>query len=256
MRIRENLYFSYAGKYSYEYGLFNVNLDSGMMQDLFAAPRTINEVAIRGKDKPYFQGIDRHPLTFPVTFAIPEPEDFNKLESIAKWLCGQRYYKPLIFAPDIHRIYYAMFIDDSNVIYTSADSGYVTLNVRVNAPYAYSPMFVTKEHEFNEIKEIKINNIGQYPIYPEIFITMPGSYSAGFSVNNLTNENKGFSMSELSLNEELYINCEKQFINTSEDNTYRYNNMEGDFLELLPGYNKLKLQGSAEIYFKYQCKLI
>jgi len=227
-----------------------------MMQDLFTSSKNINESNIRGRDKPYFQGIQKEPLSFPVSFSVHDSTDFERIDQVAKWLCEQEYYQPLFFTPNIHKIYYVLFMGNSDLFYISENSGYITLTARTNAPYAYSPMFITKEYQVVGTVNININNAGQLPIYPEIFVTMPNEASAGFSINNLTNQNEGLSFSDLNINEELYINCEKQFINTNVFNTYRYNNMEGDFIKLLPGVNRLKLQGYTSIYFRYQCKLI
>lgn len=256
MKIRDQIHFSYAGKKSSDYGLYNINLEGGMVHDVFVSPRTIGEIPIRGKDKPYFQEVKREPLTFSVSFSIGEPKDFVNLQNIAKWLCGQEYYQPLFFAPEIHKIYYALFVEDSELIHTTMDSGYINLTARTNAPYAFSPIFITREYSFAGTENIIIKNAGQLPIYPEVYVTMPGDASPGFSINNLTDENTGFSFSQLANGEQLYINCEKQFIETSEHNTYRYNNMLGDFIRLLPGNNRLKLQGYTSMYFRYQCKLL
>ena len=246
----------YAGRTSHEYGLYNINLDSGMMQDIFTSSKRINEVSVRGNDKPYFQGKRKEPLSFSLSFSIYDYGDFGRIDQVAKWLCEQEYYQPLVFTPNIHKIYYVMFVNNSDLFYTSEDGGYINLTARANAPYAYSPFFITKEYQVVGSVDIKINNAGQLPIYPEIYITMPNEYSAGISINNLTNGNEGLSVDELNVNEELYINCDKQFITTSVFNTYRYSNMEGDFIKLLPGVNRLKLQGYGQVYFRYQCKLI
>jgi phage-related protein len=257
MNFRDTLHFSYAGQKSIDYGIINVNIDGGMLMEPFVSGRRLQETNIRGRDKPYFQGVSKDPLGFAVSFAFLDNDSFKNMSKVAKWLCEQKYYQPLFFTSDISRIYYALPIESSELFYTGGQEGYFTLNFRTSAPYAYSPLILSQLYESDGSLEIKLNNNGQLPIKPEIYVNVPDvEYSAGFSIHNLTNENKGFAISELAGNENLYINADKEFINTSLENTYRYDNLDGDFLELLPGHNRLKIQGDINLYFRYQCKLI
>ncbi|MDR6779319.1 MULTISPECIES: distal tail protein Dit [Paenibacillus] len=139
--IRESLYFSYAGIQSDFYGIVNVNMSSGMQEEVFAASRSINEVSIKGRDKPYFQSTKKEPLKFNVSFAFEDKWDDVKIREVAIWLTEQSYYQPLFFSEDPEKIYYALCVDDINLVHNCLRQGYITLAFRCDAPYAYSSIY-------------------------------------------------------------------------------------------------------------------
>ena len=98
MTIRASEYFSFAGIYSTEFNIMNVNVDSGMQEESFVSSRQIKEIKISGRDKPYFQRIEREPLEIKVSFAFEDRFDQDKLRDVARWLCGHEYYQELYFS--------------------------------------------------------------------------------------------------------------------------------------------------------------
>lgn len=52
MTIAESLYFVYDGIRSDEMGLINVNMSSGMQEQIFLPEQSLKEVTIRGRDTP------------------------------------------------------------------------------------------------------------------------------------------------------------------------------------------------------------
>lgn len=148
--IRDSLYFSYAGKRSVDYGIYNVNLNGGMQEESFAASREIVEDAIKTKDKPYFQQIKQSPLKFTVSFAFEEAWDTQKLRNVVTWLTSPSYYEELYFTNDLatgpERLYYALVVDDATLVHNCLSQGYVKLTFRCDSPYAYSPILATDEY--------------------------------------------------------------------------------------------------------------
>jgi phage-related protein len=61
-----------------------------------------------------------------------------------------------------------------------------------------------------------------------------------FEIRNLTNQ------------EDLYLNCEKEQIETDIVGVYRYNDVLGDFPRLLSGTNRFKITGDCVIQFRYK----
>src|SRR5690606_4744689 len=121
----------------------------------FSYSRSIIEKQIRGRSKPYYMGIKKQPLVFTVNFAFEDTWDDEKIIEIKRWLTEQDYYKPLFFSDDINstgveRIYYAIVVDDPELVHNCLKQGYVTLTFRCNDAYAYSPIY-TKEYEWDEV---------------------------------------------------------------------------------------------------------
>ncbi|MGM1044897.1 MAG: phage tail domain-containing protein [Bacillota bacterium] len=157
--MRDSLFFSYAGKKSVDFGIINVNMSPGMQEEPLAATRSIEEVSVRGRDKPYFQGTKKEPLKFSVSFAFEDTWDTNKLREVTRWLTEHDYYQELYFTNDLgrnpERIFYALFIDDPVLVHNGLQQGYVRLNVRCDSPYSYTPMMTSRLYKWDQSKHIK-----------------------------------------------------------------------------------------------------
>ncbi|MNW28317.1 Phage tail protein [compost metagenome] len=121
-------------------------MNSGMQEEVFAAPRSINEISIKGRDKPYFQNNKKEPLQFQVSFAFAETWDKQMISDVARWLTEQAYYQPLFFSDDPEKIYYALCVNDPTIIHNGLNEGYLNLTFRCDAPYAYSPLYTSPVH--------------------------------------------------------------------------------------------------------------
>jgi predicted phage tail component-like protein len=152
MTIRSSEHFIYANVQSVNFGIINVNIGGGGMQEEpFVANRELKEVRIRGNDKPYFQNIQRQPLQFNVSFAFEDRWDEQKIREVARWLTNHEYYQPLIFSDSPEKIYYAIVIDDSTLIHNSLSQGYINLTFRCDSPYVYSPQSISNLYDWNEV---------------------------------------------------------------------------------------------------------
>ncbi|MEK4006326.1 phage tail domain-containing protein [Paenibacillus sp. FSL H3-0333] len=165
MTIRDSLFFSFAGEKSTKYGIYNVNLDGGMQEESFASSAEIIEESIRGRDKPYFQGVTRKPLQFSVNFAFMDTWDSQKISEVAEWLTSPDYYQELYFTNEIgvdpEKIYYAMVVEDATLVHNCLRQGYIKLTFRCDSPYAYSPIMTSREYvwdkSYAEIKNLDFN---------------------------------------------------------------------------------------------------
>ncbi|QSF43554.1 distal tail protein Dit [Paenibacillus tianjinensis] len=157
MTIRDSLYFSFAGKKSINYGIYNVNIDSGMQEETFAPTAEIVEETIKGRDKPYFQRLKREPLKFSVNFAFEDTWDTQKIREVAQWLTSPEYYQELYFTNEQgnnpERIFYAMVVDDSTLVHNSLKQGYVKLTFRCDSPYSYTPITTSREYIWDKASE-------------------------------------------------------------------------------------------------------
>lgn len=161
----ESKYFIFNDIHSKDFGVSIVSLDQGLLQDPFLPTRIINERKVSGRDKPYFQGVKNQSLSFNLIIYIKDYKDTSKLRRIARWL-HQDYYKPLIFESNPNRIFYAMIEGESNLFHNGMDEGVITLNVRCDSPYSYTPEYVMNNIEFrDDNKETSI--INQYNDFEE-----------------------------------------------------------------------------------------
>ncbi|TPG68894.1 phage tail protein [Brevibacillus laterosporus] len=145
--MKEGLDFYYGGIKSTDMGLLNVKVSNGFFEESFVAEKQINEITVRGNDKPYFQSVTRSPLVFSLTFAFEHYYDHEKIRDVARWL-DQDYYKPFYTTDNPNRIFFCMLHSDSTLFHNGLKQGYVELEMRCDSPYSYSPQYVT---EWNEL---------------------------------------------------------------------------------------------------------
>jgi phage-related protein len=238
-----------------DYDIMNISIDTNSLySEPFLANRTIKEFKVRGNDRPYFSEIQRDPLTFSLSFYFQETFDDELISQVKQWL-NQDYYKPLIFSDYPDHIFYALVIDSPSIVHNGLKQGYVTLNIRCDSPYSYSPEIMTPYYNFveNDINNLTLENAGDVPILPQIFITKIGDGDL-----TIDNYNGGNTMKFTGLvdQEELYIHCEKEYIETSIPNFYRYDSFNDYYMNLLYGKNQLKITGKCKIKFQYQYKFL
>lgn len=150
MPIRSSEYFIYANRYSSDFQIYNINMSSGMMEEPWTSGIELKEIAIRGRDTPYFQEVVRNPLKFSVTFAFLDTWDEPTIRESIRWLTGHQDYQPLIFSDHLEKIYYALVVEEPTLIHNGFQQGYVKLTFRCSSPYAYSPVMETATFEWTE----------------------------------------------------------------------------------------------------------
>lgn len=144
--MKEGLEFYYDGIKSTDMGLINVQIGSGLFEEPFVAEKTIREIKVRGNDKPYFQGVERSPLIFSLTFAFEDYYDHEKIRKVARWL-DQDYYKPFYTTDNPNRIFYCMLHSSSSLLHNGLKQGYVEIEMRCDSPYSYSLQQMSEWYE-------------------------------------------------------------------------------------------------------------
>jgi hypothetical protein len=111
-----------------------------------------------------------------------------------------------------------------------------------------TPLFSNITFDITPI--VVFNNKGNAVCTPEIWITKHGN--GNFSIVNTSHNNETFAFAGLIDDETVYVNNERQDIQTSLAVTYRYKDFNDNYLEFPPGINVLKINGNATIRFRYQ----
>lgn len=255
MTIKDQLYFTYDGISSSDYGLIHVNLDNGMFEEQFVADRTINETEVRGND-PLFHSIEESPLEFEMTIAFEDAFTDSDIDNVVLWLF-QDGYKPLYFENDPNKIYYVTPVGDSRIIHNGLRQGYITITMRSKSSKIFSPLNTGSLYDLSTNVgkyRVNINNTGHLNIYPEVSIQKVGAGNIIFT--HVTNNDKIVEIHDLLDGEDLYLNCEKEIIETDIIGTYRYDNVIGELndLVLLRGNNAIDIEGTCAITFRYRFK--
>lgn len=253
MTVRDSMYFIYNNIKSEDMNLWNVNINSGLLEEQLLGNRIILETTIRGKNSPYFKEIQWEPLTIPVTFSFKDSFSNDDLAKLM-YIFTPEYYKPLQFSNDLNKIYYAIPIDANTLTHNAVQNGFLTLNFRCKYPWAMSSIYeriydCTSAEETN----IKFTNNGYMKLLPQLYIEVADDNIAGnVSIFNLSNANKEFAFTNLNPGETVFIDNDTGLITTDQINAFRYDNHNNVFLELYRGVSNLKVVGKCIIKFKYQ----
>lgn len=150
MTLSDSRYFTFNSIRSKDLSLLHVTLESGMQEQYFAASQSINEDSIRGRHKPYFQGVTKKPLELTVHIAFEHDWDQDELRKIRSWLTEPDYYVPLSFSDHPEKIYYVLYMDEPLLTHNTANQGYITLRFRCNDAYAFSPLITSPLYDWVE----------------------------------------------------------------------------------------------------------
>ncbi|MEK3910993.1 phage tail domain-containing protein [Paenibacillus sp. FSL H7-0331] len=259
MSIRSSEYFIFNGVQSQSFGIFNVNISSGMLTESFTANKSIKEVKIRNNPTPYFMNTEYEKLSFNLSFGFDEKYDSEKIRNVARWLTSPTFYAPLQFSENFNRIFYVMFTDTSELIHNGLSQGYLNLNVVCDSPFSYSPVYnqiINLTSNVSEGTKIIVPNHGDFDNYPTLKIKVINGGS--FSITNNSNGGEVLAFTGLANNETLTIDCQAQHIETDISHTYRFSNMttNSKFLKLIRGNNHLNIKGNVEIFLSTQFKTI
>lgn len=249
--IKDKIRFNYDGVWSDTLGLMHVVLDSSLFEEPFGASREIIETEVRGRNKPLLHDVVESPLQFDMTIAFKNDFDDSTIDYIIRWLFG-KVYKPLYFEGAEDKVFMCMPVDSPTIFHTGTKKGFFTITMRCDSSNLYSQTITTPLETVTGTKTITINNDGHYDIYPEISILKNGA--GHITIENLSDGGSIFEIRDLTNQEDIYIDCEKEIIETDIVGVYRYENIIGEFTRLLYGENKLKITGDCTIQFRYKNK--
>lgn len=252
MIIKHETSFCYASTPSTTFDIININISNGMFEEPYSFERGILETEVRGRSMPFFNGIQKKPLQFSVSFAFEETWDDDEVEDIISWLCGDySYYQPLYFGSNTNEIYYCLCISDPKIVHNGLRQGYLELTFRCHDAYAYSAEVTSDTYTTSATPTTTLTNDGYLNVYPTIYITMVGA--GNITVTNLSADIT-FSLTGLDDGEQIILYCEDEIITTSKLSTYRYSVFSGTYFYLIPGGNTINFTGNCTIYFKWQYK--
>lgn len=256
MAIRSSEYFTFNSIRSDTYGIFNVNISSGMQSEPFASNRSIREQKVKGNPRPFFMGIEREPFEFTLSFAFKDNWDEDKIREVARWLLSPKYYAPLMFAEQLDRIFYCLCVDSPELVHNCLSEGYINLKFRCIDDCAYTPVYekiIDLSTNPPEGTIYTFENIGDDNCKPWVEIQKVNG-SGDISISNQSNGNAEMKFVGLANNETITVDCENRIITSDIPLTNRYGNMQGDYMDLPIYNNYLLIKGKCKLKFKYQLK--
>lgn len=255
--IRESEHFHFAGRRSTDFNIRNIKISDGFYNEQITPSRSIEEVYIAGRVDPYFINVREEPKTLELSFYFADGWDRELMERVIRWL-DVKTYQPLYFSADLDKVYYALPINGIDKIHNGLKQGYLTLEMRCSSSRATSHQITSPIHDTRKLSSkqgvnkpiIKIGNKGFVSIYPELWIEKVSK--GNLTINNLTDNNKMFELKNIDIGEKLHINGQNETIDTDKERVYRYDDFNGNYLELIYGENILSLSNNMKIRFRYR----
>ena len=250
--MREYIDIVYDGVLLSEKNGIQINDSTGAFTEDFLANKRIIEEKIRGRDEPYFFGVERDCISFPLAFYFDELMTEERKREIAR-LLDHDTYKPLYAKDNPQRIYYAMCINTPQQIHNGIQMGYFTFEFRTSSPYAFSPVYIDRYDLIDNTngEKITFNNKGDVVCKPVFEVTM--LEDGDFSIRNLSNMGDEIKFTDLQADETVIIDCSQRDIDS--DVTDRYNNFNDEFLSFREhSKNHLLVHGKCILKIKYQFK--
>lgn len=242
--------FIYNGKSSDLFGLRIASIDAGAInKSMGSASVEIFEKKIYRRANPYFYGASVAPkLSFPLSAFAEEDIDAGLFQLIQKWLFSARTYQTLqIDQEDVRDIYFSAFLTEPEINRVGNLIRGFSCTVMCNSPFAYRfPKTTTWNYTQQIVDSTETyyngsDDIGTY-LYPRIVLTM-NNIEDDMSITNLDDSNRVFSFSGLAAGEILTIDNDLQTISSSTG-LKRLSNFNKNFLRLVPGRNRLRIQGN------------
>ena len=248
-----NVYFQFDGKNSKDRNLKIVSVGNSTKGNIFGVNQDIKEYD-SGTDIPIFLNTKRKIPTIQIT--IMKVNKYNRAEAyrkdelreISRWLF-QREYKPFISWDNTGIVYYAIFTKGEDFENT-AKEGYINLEMRLNAPHAYSNQLIDYFRVSNEKKvEIYNNSNLEKFIYPDVEFELLNGTTRLEIINESINQRVVFN--GLEPNEHIYVYNDglKDVVSLKDNNRNIFNKFNKEWLKLKYGRNRLKIIGDCNIKF-------
>lgn len=249
--------FIFDNKQSKDFNIMLVSMES-TRTGIFGIQQSVEEEQIGSRDIPYFYGTKLSTPTFNLTFAIadkyyrPLPFTEQEREKVVRWLC-KREYKPFISYDNLGIVYYMIFtqIDRSSFV---NDTGYLTLQCKLNAPYGFTNLMNNPITNYNNTKQFTIENKSNVvdEIRPIIEIELLET-TQNIKIRNLT-LGQEMSFTNLDTREKLIIYNDLCSIKSSTGK-YRFNNFNRKWITLGYGVNYIEIEGKCKVNFVYSCPI-
>ena len=243
--------FIYNGVPSETYGLRIAEIDAdAVTRTMGSSAMEIYEQKIYRRAQPYFFGATPSPkLSFPFSAFSEDEIDADLFQRIQKWLFSSRSYKKFqIDQPDVQNIYFNAILNDPQIVRVGNIIKGFSCMVTCDSPFAWNfPKTTLYEYTSSVVDSVEIFNntsddIGNY-LYPSLEITM-NNIGGDLRIENESDSNRITEFDALSPSEIIDIDSSLQTLSSSTG-LRRLTNFNKKFLRLIPGINRLHIQGNV-----------
>jgi len=245
--------FIFDGIPSEEYGLI-ISSSSGEDSSSVSNEVSITTEKIFRNPVPYFYGVNQNSvLEMDLELRTTETEITSEdMALIQRWLFGHQTYKQLrIVQPDMEEYYFNCIFTSGNIIKVGNIIRGVDVHIVCDSPFAWGE---ERTHTLVGTATFDIYNPSEnnYYTFPDMVVVMAAGGEDWFTITNITDNNRQFSMSGMSVGSEETITINNQYqiidaVNTSNPLSQIQTGTGYDyFFRLVPGYNQIQTTGNVE----------
>lgn len=244
--------FLYNGIPSELYNLYIQDIDADAVnKSMASSSMEILEKKIYRKPQPFLYGMTPSPkLEFSFSAFSNDEIDASTFEIISKWLFSSRSYKPLAIDQfDVQDVVFYAILQEPEIVRVGNVIRGFSCTVSCNSPFAYKyPKTTTYSYTTTVVDSTEIylnmSDDNDDYLYPSSLIITMNNVDGGISITNLDDNNRVVSFTGLNASEVLTINPSLQTISSSTG-LRRLSNSNKKFLRLVPGRNRLRVQGNV-----------
>jgi len=243
--------FIYDDVPSENYGLFISDIDAS------AVNRTMGNTSVEIYEKklfrratPYFYGATpSKKLSFKFSSFSEDELTGDDFELVQKWLFGSKTYKKFqVVQEDMQQVYFNAIMNDPEIVRVGNMIMGFTCNVECDSPFAYLfPKTTTYSYTGSTVDSVEefynASDDADSYLYPKLVITV-NSFGGDVTIRNLSESSRSSVFTSLSPNEVITIDSSFQTISSSTG-LKRLSNFNKKFLRLVPGLNRLRVQGNV-----------
>lgn len=228
--------------------------NNSLYGETFVASKSINEDTDTQREKPYFRSVTNSPITLNLVLGQVDsnapkltPE---ALQLIKQWINKDEYCE-FYFEEYPIRHYFGIMTADSTLNHNGLGEGYINVQIRCDAPYAYSPVMSDYINVPSEGIKYELWNKGDRIMIPDVEFTKIGNGS--LSILNQTDRGNQTTIANLLDGETIQMSGEQEILLSSLDNVYHADDFNDKWLTCPIGRNRLFINGQCKLklYWRY-----
>lgn len=248
-------YFVFDNQSSQKFGLVIGTIGAAGVQtfDTYSDVEVIKDRSARGFESYYYGRRLPDELTIPVEIVSESGRPYQRFEerAIQEWLFGRKEAKFFsIVDPEMGNVSYLCFLKRPRVIVHAGNIAGWAFDMVCSTPAAFTDLVETPYECVNDASRIQFHNLSDMDgyLFPEMSIQMLGN-STTLMIENLTDNNRRFHLTNLRQGEQIYIDNKRQIMTSgSGANIFQHFNL--NWFRFGVGFNDMLVTGRCILTFR------
>ena len=230
-------------------GLYIIRTDNDMTTRKIMGTKTVNKDKPRNRDIGYFMGTEKSNIEFELKFSLIDEKLTDEVLYRIGEVFGKDKYVEFESSDYPGFVFYVIALDIELSI-GSLKKGWITIYLESSAPYALkkekittynlSSLTVPQKITIENISNVMNPKFDDYIYQPKLEVEILGG-NTGFTLKNITNNNKIFGFTDLTVDEKLTIYNDKLRIESETGEPRISKLINKDWFKLVKGVNYIEV---------------